>query len=56
MPLYNTYTYAVPPTMEGLVKIGCRVLVQFGRKKYYTALVRMLHNVPPEGYEVKELM
>lgn len=56
LPLYNTYTYAVPPTMEGLVKIGCRVLVQFGRKKYYTALVRMLHNVPPEGYEVKELM
>lgn len=56
LPLYNTYTYAIPPTMEGQVKIGCRVLVQFGRKKYYTAIVRMLHNVPPEGYEVKELL
>lgn len=56
LPLYNTYTYAVPPTMDGQVKIGSRVLVQFGRKKYYTAIVRMLHNVAPEGYEVKELM
>lgn len=56
LPIYNTYTYAVPPTMEGMVRVGCRVLVQFGRKKYYTAIVRMLHNVPPEGYEMKELM
>ncbi len=56
LPIYNTYTYAVPPMLEGQVKIGCRVLVQFGRKKYYTAIVRMIHNTPPEGYEVKELM
>ena len=56
LPIYNTYTYAVPPTMEEMVKVGSRVLVQFGRKKYYTAIVRMLHNVQPTGYEVKELL
>jgi primosomal protein N' (replication factor Y) len=36
------------------VSVGCRVVVQFGQKKFYTAIVCRVHNVRPEGnYEVK---
>ena len=38
------------------VQIGSRVLVQFGKKKYYTAIVEAIHSDPPKGYEVKPVM
>ena len=31
-------------------------MVPFGRKKYYTAIVARLHDVMPQGYEVKEIL
>lgn len=42
--------------METEVQIGSRVLVQFGKKKYYTAIVEAIHSDPPKGYEVKPVM
>lgn len=54
-PLYSTYTYRIPEVMSD-VKIGCRVLVPFGRKKYYTAIVVMVHHNEPKEYEVKEIL
>ena len=56
LPLYSTFTYSVPPEMEEMVQIGSRVLVQFGKKKYYTAIVEATHSSKPQGYEVKPLM
>lgn len=56
LPLPGTFTYRVPEEMEPLVHNGSRVLVQFGRKKVYTAIVAEIHNDRPEGYEVKDLM
>lgn len=38
------------------VQVGSRVLVQFGKKKFYTAIVECLHSQKPEGYDVKPLM
>ena len=32
------------------------MVVPFGRKKYYTAIVARLHDVMPQGYEVKEIL
>ncbi|MBF8249088.1 MAG: primosomal protein N', partial [Bacteroidetes bacterium] len=32
LPLYNTFTYLVPPELQALAKPGCRVLIPFGRK------------------------
>ena len=55
LPLYATYTYRIPEVLED-VKIGSRVLVPFGRKKYYTAIVVMVHHNEPQGYEVKEIL
>lgn len=54
LPLYSTFTYLIPSDMEEQIQAGTRVLVQFGRKKFYTGLVMHIHNNQPE-YEVKEI-
>ena len=54
LAVQGTYTYRIPPTMQ--VGAGWRVLVPFGRKKYYTAIVVMTHDVEPQGYKVKEIL
>ncbi len=55
MPLANWYTYSLPESLEGQVQTGSRVIVSFGRKKFYTALVANVHYCPPEGYEIKDV-
>lgn len=56
LPLQGTFTYGVPDDVRDMVGIGTRVLVQFGRKKYYTAIVAGIDQTPPKSYEVKEIM
>lgn len=56
LPLYSTFTYAIPDEMAAEVQVGSRVLVQFGKKKYHTAIVECLHSNEPKGYDVKPLM
>ena len=56
LPLDGLFTYAIPQSLEGQVKAGCRVLVPFGRSKQYVGLIARLHNDQPEGYEVKDLL
>ena len=43
LPLHACFTYSLPEDMAGSVQIGCRVVVPFGRKKYYTAIVQNIH-------------
>ena len=50
----GTYTYRIPDGMT--LSIGMRVLVPFGRKKIFTAIVVMLHDNEPKGYDVKEIL
>lgn len=49
LPLHlpGTYTYRVPREMNGEVAVGKRVVVQFGQKRMYSALVRRLHTNAP---------
>lgn len=49
----NLYTYRVPFDWNGSVAVGMRVVVQFGRGKLYSALVRNIHEVPPKQYAAK---
>lgn len=56
LPLYSTFTYSVPEEIEGGLRVGSRVLVQFGKKKYYTGIVVATHSNAPLGYEVKPIM
>ena len=51
VPLYATFTYAIPEGMK--VVEGVRVLVPFGRGKKYVGLVDRVHDQQPQGYAVK---
>ena len=54
LALPGTYTYRIPEDMK--LSIGMRVLVPFGRKKIFTAIVVMTHDREPKGYDVKEIL
>lgn len=53
LPIAGHYTYFVPEEWREVVVPGCRVIVHFGKKKFYTAIIIALHDVKPEGYDVK---
>jgi primosomal protein N' (replication factor Y) len=54
-PLSDTYTFEVPDSFQS-VEAGYRVVVQFGKKKIYTAIVYKVHGVQPEGFIVKSII
>lgn len=47
LPVQGYFTYRVPFELNEVVAVGKRVVVQFGKKKVYTALVRRIHQTPP---------
>lgn len=55
LPIAGLYTYSVPKEMEGQVQVGCRVIVPFGKKKFYTAVIIKVHHIAPEGYKTKDI-
>ena len=56
LPLDGVFTYSVPPSLEGQVQTGLRVLVPFGRNKTYVGAISRLHQQAPEGYQVKDIL
>lgn len=56
LAVQKPYTYRVPRDFESRVAPGIRVMVQFGKRKFYTAVVLRIHHTPPSGYEAKYLM
>lgn len=55
LPLNGYFTYAVPAAMQNSMVSGMRVLVPFGRNKFYVGIVARLHEQKPEGYAVKDI-
>lgn len=56
LPLQATFTYRVPEEMRSYpLGVGIRVIVPFGRKKFYTGIVVGLPLTPPEGFDIKEV-
>lgn len=53
--LHDTYTYRVPEEYNDDIKVGQRVVVQFGSKRLYSAVVRRLHEQVP-NYSVKYIL
>ena len=49
----NKFTYCVPKEMNEFIAVGKRVIVQFGKTKFYTAVVYNVHNNPPKDYAAK---
>lgn len=56
LPLYSSYTYAIDKQFKDEIQVGSRVLVSFGKKKYYTGIVEAIHSNAPKGYEVKPVL
>jgi len=48
-------TYAVPAEFSAQVGPGKRVVVQLGKQKIYSAIIRKVHSSPPLQYECKEI-
>lgn len=55
LPIAGQYTYSLPEEMAERVCMGCRVVVPFGRKKFYTGLVTRVHEEAPQAYETKDV-
>lgn len=49
----NTYTYRVPFELNLQIEPGKRVIVPFGKSKYYTGVVKTVHENVPKEYQVK---
>ena len=56
LPLSATFTYIVPDEWADMVRIGMRVVVPFGTKKMYTAIICLTHSNAPTLYEAKEII
>ncbi|MEI6455839.1 MAG: primosomal protein N', partial [bacterium] len=56
LPVSGTFTYRIPGDLVDQVSRGVRVVVQFGSRKIYTALVCRVHGEPPLRYEAKIIL
>jgi len=54
VPLENSFTYRLAPTLRHRVKIGCRVLAPFGQRKLNGVVLRV-HDEAPFG-QVREVL
>lgn len=56
IPLPGYFTYRVPDVLQAELALGKRVVVPFGKRKVYTALVKEIHGNPPEKAETKDVI
>ncbi|MDD4157918.1 MAG: primosomal protein N' [Proteiniphilum sp.] len=55
LPLPEQFTYAVPEEMQHRIAVGQRVVVPFGRRKYYTGIIAHIHDALSADIAVKEI-
>ena len=56
LSLAINYTYRVPFELNDAIAVGKRVVVQFGKHKIYTALIKTIGTTPPEHYQAKYII
>lgn len=56
VPVPRLFTYRVPRNMSEMIKVGARVIVQFGKNRVITAVVANLHTNPPSQYQAKYIL
>lgn len=56
IPVKGYFTYRLPQELNNMVEPGMRVVVQFGAKKLYTALVRRITEQPPAEVTAKYIL
>ena len=55
VPIAGTFTYEIPEELASAVKPGCRVIVPFGLRRFYTGIVVSVTHLPPEGFDTKPI-
>lgn len=56
LAIAKSYTYRVPNELNDKVAVGVRVIVQFGKNKIYSAIVRSISEEAPLQYEAKYIL
>jgi len=56
LALPQNFTYRIPPHQLDDIAVGKRVIVQFGKRKLYTALVFEIHQNAPVDFEPKDIL
>ena len=56
LPLKQLFTYGIPGNLLNEIKVGKRVIVQFGSRKIYTAIVYSIHQNAPKEYQTKDIV
>ena len=56
LPLPRSFTYSVPDELSAQVQKGVRVIVPFGIRKFYSAIVQEIHEQNTASYAVKEIV
>ena len=49
----NKFTYRIPEELNADIEVGKRVIVQFGKSKFYTAIIYNIHQTAPANYVAK---
>ena len=55
VPIEGTFTYDIPEELADAVKPGCRVVVPFGPRRFYTGIVVSLTNIQPQEFDTKPI-
>lgn len=55
LPIGETFTYALPAQLQTCAQVGCSVIVPFGNRKMYSAIIVRLHDDKPD-YVTKEAL
>ena len=55
VPIEGTFTYDIPEELSDAVKPGCRVIVPFGPRRFYTGIVVSLTNIQPQDFDTKPI-
>ncbi len=56
LPVAGVFTYRVPPEDTAKVTVGTRVIVPFGKRKFYTGIVTAFDENPPQTYTIKDII
>lgn len=56
LALGATFTYSVPAELAQVVRVGMRVIVQFGKRKVYSAIIKQIHHKKPSAYQTKDIV
>lgn len=56
LPLSGTFTYTVPNSLSEKISVGSRVIIQFGKKKYYTGIICNVYEKELVEPDLKEIV